>query len=157
MGFFIGIKECVMTYLEKILYLSGKYISQCQFVVKTAYRLSFLNQTKKEGYISSLDALEVKESQALSQLREHMHYSGEEHITYLQDKGFSIKDFALLKKVLLRRDYLISTYYMDNSEALGREEVAIYESKIKELEEYCQDCDKLNVELNKLCDRFYSL
>jgi hypothetical protein len=46
---------------------------------------------------------------------------------------------------------------MDNSEALGREEVAIYESKIKELEEYCQDCDKLNVELNKLCDRFYSL
>ncbi len=58
--------------------------------------------------------------------------------------------------MLNKRDYLVSYFYLENTSRLALEEVAIYESIIKELKEYVELASKLNVSLSKACDRLYS-
>ena len=54
--------------------------------------------------------------------------------------------------LLRKRQYLVGSYFLVNDSALGREEVAIYESKINELKELNKKARDLNGHFAKLID-----
>lgn len=150
-----------MTYLEKITYLTGNFLQVSQFALKNAYRVIALSEGKsRETHYFSGDMTQVEACEAIA--REYLHkglnLSGAELADFFsKHQGLSVKDYNNLKKMLLKRDYIVSLFYIENSSQLAREEVAIYESKINELQEYVDLASKLNVSLSKACDRLYDM
>lgn len=148
-----------MTYLESITYLTGNFIQVCQFVVKNAYRVISLTSMKEKetAYtIHDMSKAEYAEALAKAYVVEHKGLSEQQLIAFFSSAhGLSKKDLDNLKKVLNKRDYIVSYFYIDNTSKLAREEVAIYESIIRELKEYISLAEDLNVSLSKACDRLY--
>ncbi len=146
-----------MTYLEKITYLTGKYLQITQFVLKNAYRLvslSFAYNNKTPYLQGSSILMETGEVKAKEFLSRFASSSSEDVLHFFKEQNaLSKMDMKNLEKVLKKRDYLVSTFYLENTPAFAREEMAIYESKIAELEEYNEMASKLNVSLSKACDR----
>ncbi len=143
-----------MTYAEKITYLIGNYVEICQYVIKNSYRIVALSeyQKKKRIDIEPL-GLEINaETYAVSLLKDNVSFSGKECCDFFSGKGISDKDFSLLKKVLLKKDYFVNLFYIDNAKSIAREEVAVYESIIKEIDEDIERAKKLNVSLAKSAD-----
>lgn len=149
-----------MTYLEKITYLTGNYLQISQFVIKNAYRVIALTEGKeKESYYLSQSSSYVEscEANAKAYILKNESLSGQQLIQFFSmHEGLSKKDFKDLSTVLSKRDYLVSYFYIENSSRMAREDVAIYESIIKELNEYIELANKVNVSLSKACDRLYS-
>lgn len=148
-----------MTYLESITYLTGNFLQVSQFALKNAYRVICLTEgiDKKTPYIFGADLIASFEAIAKSYVINNQALSGEQLIAFFSlHKGLSNQDMADLKKVLKKRDYLVSYFYIENSAQLAREEIAVYESKINELKEYVDLASKLNVSLSKACDRLYN-
>lgn len=146
-----------MTYLETITYLTGRYLQVSQFALKNAYRLVTLTEgAKKETPYFSEDETyeEALESQAIDLFKKNKSLSGEEQIAYFETReGISEKDRKNLYKVLRKRDYLVGYYFLDNSADFGKEEVAIFESKITELKELVSLAEKTSLSLSKACEK----
>jgi hypothetical protein len=146
-----------MTFLEKITFLTGKFLQLSQYVLKNAYRAVSLIDAKekydqKEEKSLVLAASEVK---AISLITDMENKGSAELISFFNDKGLDEKDKASLKTLLLKRDYLVSYFYIDNANSLAKEDPGIYESKIAELNDYCSMATKLNKSLSKVCDDIY--
>ena len=146
-----------MTFLEKITFLTGKFLQLSQYVLKNAYRAVSLIDAKekydqKEEKSLVLAASEVK---AISLITDMENKGSAELISFFNNKGLDEKDKTSLKTLLLKRDYLVSYFYIDNANSLAKEDPGIYESKIAELNDYCSMATKLNKSLSKVCDDIY--
>ncbi len=147
-----------MTYLEKITYLTGNFIQLCQFTLKNAFRFTCLleNKNKETNYTKQSDAgFVMAENKAKDLIVEYTFKGSDEILSYLSDKGLSTKDFQKLTFILKKRDYVVSAFYLDNANQIATEEIAVYVSKINELQEYCDKAIELNQALAKECDRLY--
>ena len=124
-----------MTYLEKITYLTGNFIQLSQFTLKNAFRFICLldNKNRENAYTEQSDA----------------------GFVVAENKGLSLKDYQKLTFVLKKRDYIVSAFYLDNANQIATEEIAVYVSKINELQGYCDKAMELNQNLVKECDRLY--
>ncbi len=149
-----------MTYLESITYLTGNFLQVSQFALKNAYRVITLTEGKEKEtpYMAGgLSQVEACEALAKAYLTMNKSLSGEELSQFFViHKGLSSKDYKDLKLMLAKRDYLVSYFYIENTPRFALEEVAVYESVIKELKEYVELANKLNVSLSKACDRLYN-
>ncbi len=147
-----------MTYLEKITYLTGNFIQLCQFTLKNAFRFTCLleNKNKETNYTKQSDAgFVMAENKAKDLIVKYTFKGSDEILSYLSDKGLSTKDFQKLTFILKKRDYVVSAFYLDNANQIATEEIAVYVSKINELQEYCDKAIELNQALAKECDRLY--
>ena len=148
-----------MTYLETITYLTGRYLQVSQFALKNADRLIALTEGLKEEshyFAHSSEYLDSLEAKAIALFRSQRTLSGEELVSFFeQHEGISEKEKKDLEKMLRKRDYLVGTYFYDNSADLGKEDVTIYASKIQELKELVALADKLSVSFNKEADKLY--
>ena len=79
----------------------------------------------------------------------------DEILSFLENKGLSLKDYQKLTFVLKKRDYIVSAFYLDNANQIATEEIAVYVSKINGLQGYCDKAMELNQNLVKECDRLY--
>lgn len=147
-----------MTYLERITYLVGNFIQLSQYVLKNAYRVSTLyqNSLRLDCYTKGDEMIVQSEEMAKKLLKEQEGLSSKELSLYFKDKGLSDKDYRDLTRILLKRDYVVSSFFVENAYALSREEIAVYESKISELEELSRDCSVLIGRLSKESDRMYA-
>ncbi len=150
-----------MTYLEKITFLTGKYLQVTQFVLKNAYRvvaLSFAYENKTPYLEGSSVVMESGELHAKEFLSRFASASSDTIIVFFEEQNrLSKADMKKLIYVLKKRDYLISSFYIENTSALAREEAKTYESIINELEGYLDEASKLNVSLSKACDRLCNM
>lgn len=148
-----------MTYLESITYLTGNFIQVCQFAIKNAYRIVSLTSAKEKEtpyMVGSMSVVESAEAVAKAYFIQNKGLSDYQLINFFENsKGLSKKDMDTLRKLLSKRDYIVNYFFLDNSSKLAREEVAVYESIIKELHEYVDMAEKLNVTLSKACVRLY--
>jgi hypothetical protein len=148
-----------MTYLETITYLTGRFLQVSQFALKNALRLVFLTEGAKKVTPYLKNSSEYKDSlsaEAIALFHSKKSNSGEEWISYFEThEGISQKDQKNLYKMLRKRDYIVGTYFYDNSADLGKEDVGIYESKITELKELVSLGEKLSVSLERACDKLY--
>lgn len=148
-----------MTYLESITYLTGKFIQVCQFAVKNAYRVISLTSVKEKenAYMAgSLTQVESAEAIAKAYILQNKGLSEHQLILFFENaKGISKKDMDNLRKILSKRDYIVSYFYIENTPRMAREDVAVYESLITELKEYISIAESLNLSLSKACDRLY--
>lgn len=147
-----------MTYLEKITYLTGNFIQLSQFVLKNAYRLVSLIEAKEQETVytkNSTGSLVAAETKADSMVRENTFLGSEEILLKLQNKGLSEKLLKEIFFVAKKRDYVVSRFYLDNAKEIATEEIAVYNSKINELQEYCDKAMETNQHLAKECDKLY--
>lgn len=143
-----------MTYLESITYLTGRFVQISQYLLKTSFRLvSFMEEEKNRLPFQTKESIrDGAEAKAESLLNEYQGSSAQELIDFFSNKGISVKDRNELSLLLRKRQYLVGSYFLVNDSALGREEVAIYESKINELKELNKKARDLNGHFAKLID-----
>lgn len=123
-----------MTYLERITYLVGEVMEVSQYALKNAYFVMALTEAKSVSpHGDSALVLVSSQARAKELLLAHEFLGAEKQIADLQGQGLSVKDEASLAKLLRKRDYLSTYFFVDNASSLAREEVAVYESKIQEL------------------------
>lgn len=148
-----------MTYIEKITYQTGSFLQIMQFAIKNAYRLTFLTNGSKVENPSlkgNSTILEVQEASAIKELVKNQSFTSKETISYFSsNEGLSKKDLNTLSKLLKKRDYIISYYFIDNASQLAMENALIYESKIKELDEYINEATNLNISISKSIEKQY--
>lgn len=147
-----------MTYLEKITYLTGNFIQLSQFVLKNAYRLVSLLEAKENETVytkNSTGSLVAAETMAEQMVKENTFLGSEAILLKLKEKGISEKLFKEVSYVAKKRDYVVSCFYLDNAKAIATEEIAVYNSKINELQEYCDKATAANQHLAKECDKLY--
>lgn len=144
-----------MTYYERITYLTGNFIQLSQYVLQNAFRFACLLQCK-ENTILSNDLL-LCEQRADDLLLEY-EFKGSEMIIETLQKDYQIAKKLMdeIKFILKKRDYVVSYFYIDNAKAFNREEVAVYESKINELNTYCDRAKALNQKLVAEADKIYN-
>ena len=148
-----------MTYLERITYLVGNFIELSQYVLKNAYRVACLyeNSKKLDCYTKGTEMIVQSEEEAKKLCRTNSMFSSSELEEYFKDRGLSGKDYSSLVRILRKRDYVSNYFFIENASSLSREEIAVYESKISELQEYCKDASVLIGRLSRESDRLYSL
>lgn len=144
-----------MTYLESITYLTGRFVQISQYLLKTSFRLVSLREEEKKRlpFQAKEQRIDGAEAKAEALLGEHQGSSAQQLIDFFTDKGLSVKDRSELSLLLRKRQYLVGSYFLVNDSALGREEVAIYESKINELKELNKKARDLNGHFAKLIDQ----
>lgn len=161
MGFFDNItkESTIMTYLESITYLTGNFIQVSQFVLRNAYRVISLTaaKNKENAYLSGgMSQIEAAEAIANAYILQNKGMGLGSLLKFFEiHPGLSKKDSDDLRSVLNKREYLISYFYIENSNRLAMEDVAVYESVIRELKEYIEKANNLNLSLSKACDRLY--
>ena len=147
-----------MTYQEKILYLTGNFIQLSQYALDSACRVIALYEAKQEEtpYTKgSLGTFTVAENKAKEMRKSFVSLSATEILEKLSGRGIPVKDFKALTSVLKKRDYVVSSFYLDNEKAIATEEIAVYVSKINELEGYCDEAKKVDQTLAALSDKLY--
>ena len=147
-----------MTYLEKITYLTGNFIQLCQFSLKNTFRfVSLLERRESENVYTHQSEvnLVMAENNAKKLVVDYAFKGSDEILDYLKDKGLSAKDYKEISFLLKKRDYVVSSFYLDNAEQIATEEIAVYVSKINELEDYCNKAITYNQKIGKECDRLY--
>ncbi len=144
-----------MTYLEKITYLTGRFLQVYQYCLYNAYRVRtfFSGIAKLTPQVDTEENIQAMESQALSKLIADQEKGTKEILSFLLDHGMSKKDEKEFSLLIRKKDYLVSDYYLDNSQKLSREDPVIYASQINELEEYVDKAIALNQSLAKSADR----
>ncbi len=161
MGFFDNMtkESTIMTYLESITYLTGNFIQVSQFVLRNAYRVISLTaaKNKENAYLSGgMSQIEAAEAIANAYILQNKGMGLGSLLKFFEiHPGLSKKDSDDLRFVLNKREYLISFFYIENSNRLAMEDVAVYESVIRELKEYIEKANNLNLSLSKACDKLY--
>jgi len=146
-----------MTYLERITYETGNVVANAQFVLKNAYRLKVLLEDLKglNDYTKGSQALFIAEDKAKKAFEDARGKASEEILKAFEESPLSERDKKELRSVLLKRDYVVFSYFVENAYALGKEDVAIYESKINELQDIVSLERKLNGRLCEEADKVY--
>lgn len=146
-----------MTYLETITYEAGHFVEVSQYALKNAYRVAYLylGLKQKTPYTEGLALAESCEANAKRAIIDNQSKSSDELLAFFADKGLSTKEMEGLKKMLYKRDYLLSHFFLDHAEGFAKEEVAIYEDVINELREYVDNAKKLNASLSKSADKLF--
>lgn len=136
-------------------YLVGSLMETSQFTLKAAYRVASLYETGKlmDFYTRSGAMLSQAEARAKEMMEADEFKGSEGQLASLADKGISRKDFATLSKVLRKRDYVVSFFFVRNGSLIAREDPAIYESIIAELNEDIDRSRKLLASLSKTADK----
>lgn len=147
-----------MTYLERITYLVGNFMQLSQYALKNAYRVVFLSENSKRvnEYTKGDELLVLSEEQAKKACQENFQKGSLELESYFANKGLSNVDYKKLVSILKKRDYVANLFFIDNSYVLSKEEVAVYESKINELQEMIKDTSSLIGKLAKTSEKLYS-
>lgn len=138
-----------MTYLERITYLVGEVVELAQYVVKNAYRL---NSYLGVGHLDKeflTDRNIIAEDQAKKEYEKVLNKSGKEIIETLSNSYLSIKTMEKLSSLLLKRDYLINSFFIDNGYSLSKEDMVVYNDIIAQLEEYSSLAKELNASIAK--------
>ena len=126
--------------------------------MKNAFRFICLldNKNRENAYTEQSDAgFVVAENKAKELIQQFTFKGSDEILSFLENKGLSLKDYQKLTFVLKKRDYIVSAFYLDNANQIATEEIAVYVSKINELQGYCDKAMELNQNLVKECDRLY--
>ena len=147
-----------MTYLEKITYLTGNFIQLCQFSLKNAYRLVCLLKEKEETTVytdNMMGSYVAAENKAKVALKNVVFKGSDYIISDISSRGIPSKLEKDLIYVLKKRDYVVSSFYIDNADAIATEEIAVYVSKINELDEYCKKATEVNQALAKQVEKLY--
>lgn len=144
-----------MTYLENITFLTGRFVQLSQYLLKTSFRLVALREEEEHrlSYQTKESILSGAEAKAETYLSSSQGLSADDLIAFFSGKGISVKDRNDLSFLLRKRQYLVGSYFLVNDAALGREDVAIYESKINELKEYNKKARDLNGHFARLIDQ----
>ncbi len=144
-----------MTYLENITFLTGRFVQLSQYLLKTSFRLVALREEEEHrlSYQTKESIVSGAEAKAETYLSSSQGLSADELISLFSGKGISVKDRNDLSFLLRKRQYLVGSYFLVNDAALGREDVAIYESKINELKEYNKKARDLNGHFARLIDQ----
>lgn len=144
-----------MTYLENITFLTGRFVQLSQYLLKTSFRLVALREEEEHrlSYQTKESIISGAEAKAETYLSSSQGLSADELISLFSGKGISVKDRNDLSFLLRKRQYLVGSYFLVNDAALGREDVAIYESKINELKEYNKKARDLNGHFARLIDQ----
>ena len=147
-----------MTYLEKITFLTGKYLQLSQFALYNAFKLLCVNEDIKgiNDAQKGVAIIDASLARAKKLLVENEHSSADKLLDLFDNSGISTKDYKRLKEVILKRDYLTVYYYIDNASGLEREDPTIYASKIAELNDFCTLANDLNISLSKALDKAIS-
>lgn len=148
-----------MTYLERITYLVGNFIELSQYVLKNAYRVTTLYENSKglDCYTKGSEMIVQSEENAKRLCKEASLLTGKELEGYFLDRGLSEKDYKALVRILRKREYVMSYFFIENAYGLSKEDVMVYESKIQELEDLCKDASVLIGRLSKESDKLYAL
>jgi hypothetical protein len=148
-----------MTYREHITYGAGTVIETVQYLLKNCYRLKALYQRGKEkaSYLKGESGLLLSEEEGKKAFFDSLGKTADGILAELKDSGMSEKDYSSLTRVLKKRDYVVSTYFVDNGYVLSKEEIAVYESKITELDDIAKEAIRLNLAISKEADKAYSL
>ncbi|MFA6829931.1 MAG: hypothetical protein WCR67_04440 [Bacilli bacterium] len=144
-----------MTYLERITYLTGNFIQLAQYTLKNAYFVKAINETieASQGLISSSALYVTSHDKTKSLIMEHEFSGSEAQLACLENSGISEKDLKLIRKVLKKRDYLSTYYFIENGSEMAREEVAVYASMIATLQDLCKDATTVIASLNKASEK----
>ncbi len=144
-----------MTYLENITFLTGRFVQLSQYLLKTSFRLVALREEEEHrlSYQTKESIVSGAEAKAETYLSSSQGLSADDLIAFFSGKGISVKDRNELSFLLRKRQYLVGSYFLVNDAALGREDVAIYESKINELKEYNKKARDLNGHFARLIDQ----
>ena len=134
-----------MTYLERITYLVGEFIELSQYAIKNAYRLNSYLNTKKRAEEYTTDRNIIAENKAKESYSKITNKSGSEILNDLKDSSISTKDMNKLKSLLLKRDNIINTFFIENGYALSKEDLVVYNDIIAQLEEYRDLAKEINV------------
>ena len=161
MGFFFPYFRRIftMTYLERITYLVGNFAQLTQYALKNAYRVVTLcdNSKRVNEFTKGDELLVLSENQAKKLCLDQFTMGSSELEVFFKDKGMSEANYRALVRILKKRDYVVNYFFIENSYALSREEVAVYESRIEELSSLCEECSKLIAKLCKESDKLYTL
>lgn len=150
-----------MTFLERITYLTGRYLQVFQYMLFNAYRVVGFSEGAKRltAQTNTEENILAIESKARADLVSSQGKGDEQLLSELLGKGIAVKDEKELKALLLKRSYVSNYFYVDSANALAREDPVIYESKITELNDYVDRAVKLNQSLidatEKIVDRAY--
>ncbi len=143
-----------MTYLERITFLFGEVIEITQYAVKNAYRLNAylsIGHSEKE-FVSDRNI--IAENQAKKDYEKVLNKSGKEIIADFSNSYLSTKTMNKLSSLLLKRDYLVNSFFIDNGYALSKEDMVVYNDVIAQLEEYSSLAKELNSSLAKEITNF---
>ena len=134
-----------MTYLERITYLVGEFIELSQYAIKNAYRLNSYLNTKKRAEEYTTDRNIIAENKAKESYSKITNKSGSDILNDLKDSSISTKDMNKIKSLLLKRDNIINTFFIENGYALSKEDLVVYNDIIAQLEEYRDLAKEINV------------
>ena len=149
-----------MTHEEKIGLLTGEYIQIVQYTLYSAIKVACLYMQSKnnDNYRHGSEEVELALAQANQLLREFQSKSTAEKLQFLCDKGLSVKEYTACKRMLEKRDYILSLFFIDHSKDFASQDVRAYDDIIDELNKLCDEVSSLNQSLsrtmNKLIDEF---
>ena len=134
-----------MTYLERITYLVGEFIELSQYVVKNAYRLNSYLSVRKQDEEFASDRNIIAESIAKKNFQEFIDSKGETLLDFISSSVLSTKDKEKLRSLILKRNFVINNFFIENGYALSKEDIVVYNDIIAQLEEYVNLAKELNV------------
>lgn len=140
-----------MTYLERITYLVGEVIELSQYAIKNAYRLNAYYEVKLSDNEFVTDRNIIAEDLAKKTYEKVLNKSGKEILNDLKDSNLSVKLMNDLTSLLLKRDFLVNSFFIENGYSLSKEDMVVYNDIIAQLEEYSSLAKELNSTLaNKI-------
>ncbi len=144
-----------MTYLERITYLTGRFLEVFQYALYNAYRVAtFFDGIKNlTAQTNTEENIKALESIARTRLVESQGKDVASLEKDLLGHGIAVKNEKELHALLLKRNYIVSYFFLDTAPELAREDPRIYENKIDELQEYVDRAIDLNTSLSKAFDR----
>ncbi len=144
-----------MTHEEKIGLLTGLYLQVSQYALYTAFKVTslYVQTLRNDDYRHGVEEVDLALSESDSRVKEFQGKSEEDILSYLDDKGLSKKEFDSMKKMLKRRDYLVSNFFIDHSKELASQDVQAYDELIDELNKWIDEVTILNQALSKTMNK----
>lgn len=144
-----------MTHEEKIGLLTGLYLQVSQYALYTAFKVTslYVQTLRNDDYRHGVEEVDLALSESDSRVKEFQGKSEEDILSYLDDKGLSKKEFDSMKKMLKRRDYLFSNFFIDHSKELASQDVQAYDELIDELNKWIDEVTILNQALSKTMNK----
>lgn len=144
-----------MTYLERITYLTGRFLEVFQYTLFNAYRFAtFFDGIKSlSPQTNTEENIEALESVARTKLVESQGKDVASLEKDLLGHGLSVKDEKELHAMLLKRNYIVSYFFLNTASDLAKEDPRIYENTIDELQEYVDRAIDLNTRISNAFGR----
>ena len=141
-----------MTYIERITYLIGSYLEIHQYVMLNAFVYAFYLNAKNNRAISSYDYMQVIECNATEEYDKYISKSKDDYLKFFKDNNLSKRDIATLDKIITKRDEISQSFFIKHAEGLAKEDINVYNSVIKELEDAINYATDYNRKLIKKVD-----